>query len=78
MSILAEYVEDIGKGLEKATEAYNKSVGSIETRVLASARRFKDLGIASGRDIPVLEPVQITPRRQAMESLEVKVEVKDK
>ena len=63
MSNLSDYLTSIGKGLEKATEAYNKSVASLETRVLSSARRFKDLGIASEKEIPIVDTIQISPRQ---------------
>lgn len=62
MRTMAEHLGDVGKGLEKANVAYNKAVGSMETRVLPAARRFKDLGAATGNEIPVLSPVETTPR----------------
>ncbi len=62
MRIMAEHLSDIGKGLEKANAAYNSAVGSMEARVLPAARRFKDLGAATGSDIPSLSPVETTPR----------------
>jgi DNA recombination protein RmuC len=62
MRTLAEHVGDIGKGLEKANAAYNSAVGSMEARVLPAARRFKDLGAATGSEIPHLSPVETTPR----------------
>jgi DNA recombination protein RmuC len=62
MRVLAEHLGGIGKGLEKANEAYNSAVGSLESRVLPAARRFKDLGVVSGAEIPVLSPVETTPR----------------
>lgn len=62
MKKLADYINDIGKGLEKANSAYNNAVGSLEARVLPSARRFKELGAASSEDIPVIQQVQITTR----------------
>jgi len=37
-------------------------VGSLESRVLPAARKFKDLGVVSGAEIPVLNPVETTPR----------------
>ncbi len=62
MSILAQFMADIGKGLDKANTAYNKAVGSLENRVLPSARRFKALGAASGEEIPLLQNIQWSPR----------------
>ena len=62
MRVMAEHVGDIGKGLEKANTAYNSAVGSMEARVLPAARRFKDLGAATGNEIPPLSPVETTPR----------------
>ena len=59
---LAEHVEDVGKSLGKAVGAYNRAVGSIETRVFPSARRFKELGAASGDDIPTVEALDQAPR----------------
>lgn len=59
---IAEHIGDIGKGLERANAAYNSAVGSLEARLLPAARRFKDLGAATGSEIPVLSPVQTTPR----------------
>lgn len=68
MRVLIEHVSDIGDGLGKANKAYNSAVGSMEARVLPSARRFKDLGAATGEEIPVLSPVETTPR--ALSALE--------
>jgi len=62
MRVLAEHVTNVGGGLQKANEAYNKAVASIETRVLPAARRFKELGAATGDEIPALSPVETTPR----------------
>jgi DNA recombination protein RmuC len=62
MRVLAEHVTEIGGGLEKANVAYNKAVGSMEARVLPAARRFRDLGAATGDEIPALASVETTPR----------------
>jgi DNA recombination protein RmuC len=72
MRTLAGYVSDIGGGLEKASGAYNSAVGSLENRVMPAARRFKELGAASGDDIAVIEPVDTQPRQLTV--LELKKE----
>jgi DNA recombination protein RmuC len=65
-----EHLEDLRKRLDGAVQAHNAAVGSLETRVLPAARRFKDLGIVSGRELAEPEPVDHQPRRlQAPEAL---------
>jgi DNA recombination protein RmuC len=62
MRTLAEHLTDVGTGLERANVAYNKAAASMEARVLPAARRFRELGAATGNDIPVLEPIEVAPR----------------
>ena len=38
------HLKRLGKNLDKATEAYNSAIGSIESRVLVQARRFDQMG----------------------------------
>jgi len=63
MAILAEHMNDVGQALGKSVSAYNRAVGSLETRILPAARRFKELGVSSDRDIPVLGPTEVVPRK---------------
>ncbi|MGA6827805.1 DNA recombination protein RmuC [Nitrospira sp. NS4] len=63
MAVLAEHLNDVGHALGKSVSAYNRAVGSLETRILPAARRFKELGISSEKDIPVLEPAELLPRK---------------
>lgn len=62
LAILVEHFAAVGKSLEKSVEAYNRAVGSLETRVLPAARRFPDLDSGSGKPIPGLDPIAQTPR----------------
>ena len=60
---LAGHFDSVGTALGRAVNAYNAFVGSMETRVLPSARRFRDLGAASGDEIAPLIPVEQAPRQ---------------
>jgi DNA recombination protein RmuC len=63
MALLAEHLNDVGQALGKSVSAYNRAVGSLETRILPAARRFKELGVSSDKDIPILEPAESLPRK---------------
>jgi DNA recombination protein RmuC len=58
----ARYFHDTGAALEKAVAAYNRGVVSLESRVLVAARRFKELGAATGEELQVIDIVEQTPR----------------
>jgi len=60
------HFETVGTGLERSVDAYNKAIGSLELRVLPSARKFKELGAATGEDIPQIQTVDDTPRSLAV------------
>jgi DNA recombination protein RmuC len=60
---LAGHFDSVGTALGRAVNAYNAFVGSMETRVLPSARRFRDLGAASGDEIAPLVVVEQAPRQ---------------
>jgi len=60
---LAGHFDSVGTALGRAVNAYNSFVGSMETRVLPSARRFRDLGAASGDEIAPLVPIDQAPRQ---------------
>jgi DNA recombination protein RmuC len=47
-----------GRLLSGAVDAYNSAVGSLERQVLPSARRFTELGAATGEQIPNAEPIE--------------------
>ena len=60
---VADHVQKLGKRLGGAVDAYNAAVGSLETRVLVSARRFAEHGVVGhDKDIAPLEPVDRVPR----------------
>lgn len=64
---LAGHITGVGTNLGRAVEAYNQAVGSLENRVLVSARKFAELGAAVAEDIPELEPIETTARALSFE-----------
>jgi len=60
LSDMGGHLARVGRSLGGAVEAYNAAVGSLETRVLVSARKFKELG-AAGVD-EAIEPIPSVDR----------------
>lgn len=59
---LAGHITSVGANLDRAVDAYNKAIGSMENRVLVSARKFGELGASVAEDIPELEPIETSAR----------------
>lgn len=66
---LAIHFAGIRKGLDATVDAYNKAVGSLENRVLVTARRFKELGVSNGDDIE--SPDVIDKATRALQAEEI-------
>lgn len=60
--VMAEHFEEVARGLTRSVEAYNRAVGSLESRVLVTARRLKEKGISAPEDLPELEVIDHTAR----------------
>jgi DNA recombination protein RmuC len=58
---------DIGRGLDRALESYNKGVGSLEARVLVTARKFKEIGAIGGDEIEILDPIDKSARALSLD-----------
>jgi DNA recombination protein RmuC len=56
------YFADIGRNLDRALESYNKGVGSLEARVLVTARKFKERGAITGEEVESIEPIDKSTR----------------
>ena len=66
LRVFATYIGDVGKGLDRAVVSYNKAVGSLESRVLVSARRFPELGAANVVEMPEPAQIETTSRTLAL------------
>jgi DNA recombination protein RmuC len=65
IATLAEHFGKVGTSFNTAISHYNRAVGSLETRVLVSARKFKDLGAAT--QDAIASPAQIEAAPRALE-----------
>jgi len=65
-----EHLTHIHLGLERANKAFNDAVGSLESRLMPAARKFKDYGVTSADEIPEVTPVETAPRQLAVSASE--------
>jgi DNA recombination protein RmuC len=61
-----DHFSKMGTALARAVSAYNDATGSLESRVLIPARKFKELGAASGQDLAEASPIEALPRELAI------------
>jgi DNA recombination protein RmuC len=70
IGVLAAHWKGVGKSLGAAVSAYNQSVGSLESRVLVSARKLKEKGVIGAKEIEEVLPVEVLPR--LIQAVEIK------
>ena len=66
---MAGHFQDVRKGLDRAVDAYNRTAGSFESRVLVTARKFQELAPSQQKEITPLTPIDRTTRPSAMDTL---------
>lgn len=59
------HMSEVRRGLERAVEAYNRSVGALELRVIPQARRFSHLHGAASESLGDVQPVDASLRGTA-------------
>ena len=64
ISVLGDHMAGVVRSLSGAVGAYNKAVGSLEGRVLVTARRFVEMGVvgAGERELPTPNPIDLSTR----------------
>src|ERR1051326_6357690 len=67
LRLLGSHIDNVGKGLDRAVESYNKAVGSLESRVMVSARKFVELGAPVTEEIAELSPIETTTRNLTLD-----------
>ena len=59
---MGTHVAKLGRSLDRRVDSYNKTVSSLEARVLVTARRLTELKVADD-ELPEPAPVERAPRR---------------
>ena len=62
LGTFADHLARLGKSLDASVGAYNKAVGSFDTRILPGARKFAELGIAGKDTVAELEQIERAAR----------------
>lgn len=63
LGTFADHLSRVGKSLGTSVKAYNEAVGSLETRVMVSARKLEDAGAASeARELAAPNPIELSAR----------------
>ena len=62
LATMADHLSELGKSLDKSIQSYNRAIGSFESRVLVSARKFRELGTTDKSEIPTLEQIDHTSK----------------
>ena len=64
LCLLGDHFAKVGRQLDGSVKAYNDAIGSLEGRVLVTARRFQDHGAApDGKPLPPPAPVERAVRQ---------------
>jgi DNA recombination protein RmuC len=62
IAIMVEHLAVLRSSLNTSVGAFNRTVGAMQERVLPSVRKFKELGIASKKELKEFEPIDSVPR----------------
>jgi DNA recombination protein RmuC len=71
LSLLGDHFAGVGKGLNSAVSAYNKAVGSLEGRVLVTARRFVEMGVVGAGEKELTNPPPVDATTRGLQSPEL-------
>jgi DNA recombination protein RmuC len=66
LATMTSHLVTLGKSIDKSVESYNSAVGSFESRVLSSARKFKELGAGGRKEVEELATIDHVPRALTM------------
>jgi DNA recombination protein RmuC len=67
IATMTSYFKDLGASLDGSVKSYNQAVASLGSRVLVTARKMKELGAGTSKELPDPDPVEREPRPVASE-----------
>jgi DNA recombination protein RmuC len=62
LAVFTEHLSKLGGSLEGSVSAFNKAVGSFDSKVLPGARKFVEMGVAPKKTLEPPTPLEIAPR----------------
>jgi DNA recombination protein RmuC len=71
LATMVEHLAGVGRNLKQAADSYDRLIGSLETKVLPGARRFKDLGVSSTKVIEAPDTLDLSLRKVTRDELTV-------
>jgi DNA recombination protein RmuC len=69
LATMVGHLEALGANIKQAADGYDRFIGSLEQKVLPAARRFKELGVTSTKDLESPDPMNLSVRRVRKEEL---------
>lgn len=63
VATMAEHLEDLRRRMDGTFSTFNRVIGSFENNVLVKARRFRELGAGSAKEIPLIDPLETVARK---------------
>jgi DNA recombination protein RmuC len=69
LATMVEHLEALGRGLKFAADSYDKFIGSLESKVLPGARKFKELGVSSSKELDSPDALHLSLRQVKREEL---------
>jgi len=77
LTTMFEHLDRVGSSIKQAADHYDRFIGSLEQKVLPSARRFKELGVSSTKELEAPDPLRLVMRKVQKEELTPLFDVDD-
>jgi DNA recombination protein RmuC len=69
LATMVDHLSSVGASLKQAANSYDRLVGSLEQKVLPGARKFKELGVSTTKELETVDPLHLTVRRVQKDEL---------